>query len=342
MADTTLNFCHLSGQLVGPSYPIPETPFDFVWDSGDACFGCNQLVDASGRKARAQIRGKVRVYSSREHSEPISGRRWIEDARLDDLGMTPPWHCGGHPRLSPPFVLDGEVIDHNADWHALVHGIIDNTRAVSRPEFANHHVMTWLQRLYHLVAHTPLSDPLASAVADVALDNALSSQLAGWLFYCYLPEASGVERLVEWAAEATLDDLGQRDKRLSPQTLGTLIQLVVAETLERCGDEPALSAARRLVLEQGKGAYRLVEALGSNDLPWVTEHTIDILKAHPTTLVLGPLIEVHRLEMGELLPLWLSDLFRNSKLDRQLFVMAINDSLRGNDRAQALAELPIE
>jgi len=339
MAGRLLNFCSRDGLLVGPEYPIPSAAYDFVYDSGEASFGCNQLVDRDGRRVRQRIRGQVREYSTPGHREPIVGLRWVEEPRLADLGHVVPWSCGGHPRVSLPFMLDGENIASDTDWGRLIRGVLDHTRAVSRPGFASRHVLGWVQRLYHLIAHTPQCDALSQAVAELACDRTPQLRLAGWLFFCYLPRARGMAQLLSWIAELKPEALAHSDERICKQTLATLAQLAVAGSVEGGGTTLAVPVARQLLLEEGHGAYRLIEVLSAVDRDWVMRHAAQILKRNPTTMVLDPLIALHRTEWGELLPLWLCDLRRDTALDPGLFVAAVCNSLRGNERDAALAEL---
>ena len=342
MADDVLNYCHRGGQLVGPRFPIPEPPCDFVWDSGDAFFGCSNLVDSKGRKVRQRIDGDVRVYSCGSESDDISGRQWVEDPRRADLGVVIPWACGGHERLEPPFELDEEEIGADTVWNTLIRGVVDGTRAVSRPDYANRHAVGWLQRLYHLLAHTDLSTTLSEAIADMALESSPTFQPAGWLFFSYLSKAPGIDRLLTWSLTAKDDDLKQKDSRVSLLTLGSLVQTAVASNLLAGGGKIAVAAGRRMVMEEGKGAPPLVEALASADADWLLEHAVDLVKKHPKPAVLGTLIRLQHPALGAALPLWLHELLRDTGLARELFVMAVNDCLYGDDRDAAIAALSRE
>ena len=148
MAENGHNTCHRGGRLVGPRFEIPKPAFDFVWPEGDAFFGCNHLVDGEGRRVKSKVRGVARVYSAGDRTETVTGMQWVEDERMTDLGHFLPWTCGGHPQVKLPLKLDGEIIDGETDWAALTKGVVEGTRAKSRPEFANRHAVSWLLRMW--------------------------------------------------------------------------------------------------------------------------------------------------------------------------------------------------
>lgn len=280
MAENAHNTCHRGGRLVGPRFEIPKPAFDFVWPEGDAFFGCNHLVDGEGRRVKSKVRGVARVYSAGDRTETVTGMQWVEDERMTDLGHFLPWTCGGHPQVKLPLKLDGEIIDGETDWAALTKGVVEGTRAKSRPEFANRHAVSWLLRIYHLLEHTTLSDQLALAVADFATGQSKVMRAAGWRFFAFLPGANGVDRLFDWVVEADPKDLKVTKPSVSKEPLAVLAQLAVAASLNMGKSEAAIEAARVLVLQKGKAAPRVADRLRKLDRAWWLRNAKHVTSIH--------------------------------------------------------------
>lgn len=201
--------CIGDGYLVGPADPVPvQAEIYYFGNLGPTVVGCNQLrcrrcqaivrqqtkliandweLDVAALYAAEDWlsvagveRGQARLYCctctvvANDHPQRL---RVDEDDAFDAPfeSAPPPWCCAGHPALALPATLDGVIVPE-ADWSALVRGVLDGTlRPSSRPPFDE--PRHWLLQLYSLLDHATRSLMLGaiSGAGDSRLLELISS-----------------------------------------------------------------------------------------------------------------------------------------------------------------------
>jgi len=220
MSHDTPNYCSGYGALVGASREVPARPEEFVWPSLEVpTFGCNHLVcsacgaalknqggfahgvdhaadlplqlyDASDWQPfverRALVRdANIRMYVCRCQMHGAAGGTKLDDTYYDDYTTPAPstWSCHGHPKIMLPVVLDGESIDVDTDWGALVRGAFAGLRATARPLYLRYDPAHWVERLYFGLLHTPFAPAIIEAVRVATGDPDPAVAKAAALFW---------------------------------------------------------------------------------------------------------------------------------------------------------------
>ena len=183
---------------------IPQFAADFVWPSGNPSIGCNalccgfcgkrlrnmpnfRLAYGSGADACAQLfdladwssaaaagiavpSAGSRSYVCRCSGIDLSFLRQLRAGShwsiADDNPGPPGWHCGGHPRLQLPTVLDGLALSADSFSAQSVAAILRGEVPSTRPLWLGPQPAEWLLRLFYLLDDRGLAARLVAVVAD--------------------------------------------------------------------------------------------------------------------------------------------------------------------------------
>jgi hypothetical protein len=279
----SLVFCK-PGTLVNPRLWLPEEPFDYSWGS----FGCNQLRCGRCGQAVASrvIEQHGRHYECACQARDEYGVHPLGADAGQDRAFETAWHCGGHPRLALPTVLDGiPVAASGPEVAAVQRGFTDPP--FTAPGFSS--AAFWVTRLFRLMSTEEHKARVGNAVATYLTSEDAALLQRALDFYYLAPEAAGAEQL---AALAVRDRVVLRGFPASGNASASLYDRLLASIearlmLEKDGggtvDEPALEVARSALL-RGEAEEELVYAVAQHDAAWLAASAAAIVRAKPTAL----------------------------------------------------------
>jgi len=214
---------HDGALLVNAAGIIPEAPEDFVWPEPSPSIGCSHLVcercgahvrsvsgwRTSGALGAADIsrlfsldlgaweptalatRDPVaRAYLCRCGAVEVTFPRALHEGGIADDHPAPVgWHCGGHPPLRLPILLDGVPLDASSIDVELVGRILRGEAPSVRPTWLGPEPAEWLVRLHYELADRALAATLAQGVAAFLAPE--RPELAGALrFFTAIPRGA--------------------------------------------------------------------------------------------------------------------------------------------------------
>jgi hypothetical protein len=296
------HFCLGGGVLSGEGI-LSREPFDFAFETLSVTVACNHLkcpscgeivrvldgVTADSSLAHnlqaafsASDLGKwvrplagSRVYLCRDQSLSVAG-----DLVLDvppELGENPSWRCAGHPLLTLPGRIDGEILDENIDLAALVARAFAGRLSPSAAAWKG----DWVGRL-----HAVVPAEVAERVAEAALSCVLSDEplvaVRAVLFFTTHPTLAQAGRLPELYAR----DPERFSRIQNPAAAGRdlrywLLQSLAMRLKAVPDDAGALALARDCAIGPGDKPLQLLGALQDVDDAWVQKHLSAIKLANP-------------------------------------------------------------
>jgi hypothetical protein len=233
----TTHFCQRGGLLTGDKQDLPDEPAAYAFGFARAHVGCNHVrCSACGERVRslAGVKGPdalrphlkalaatedwltlpgfspsdgTRLYACSCHAWAEDSSHWLDDPDNDDLFPVPlpAWRCAGHPTATLPMTIDGERIDGETDWLALVARVADGWAPPAARPLEAEQPISWLIKLYAWLLDTPTANALSRAIADVGATEREGAAGQAIAFFRRFPRAAGFEIVLRCAEASGID-----------------------------------------------------------------------------------------------------------------------------------------
>lgn len=196
----TLHLCMDGGWVVEPESPIGEQPFDFFYPRGPV-LGCSALVcQLCGQRVRNRVEAGARVYECACGPDAVVIARPVREG--NDLIPRPAWRCAGHVPLGLPATIDGVTVARGV----LAGIVLESLRGdwpPACPVYARPPGL-WALRLYHALDDATAGLEIAAAATSAVLDADAHVRRGAIEVVRRIPNAPGVERLVDAARRPEL------------------------------------------------------------------------------------------------------------------------------------------
>lgn len=312
------HFCQAGGRLVGADELISSEPSAYGHEAAGLYIGCSSLrcrecdgvvKQQAGLRDLENLRqhltalaeqkdwaslpffeasASTRIYACACHAWAEASSRFLDDREDDDPipAPVPPWRCGGHPVAKLPITVDGESIDVDTDWNALVQRVADGW--VPRIATATERDLrvTWLTKLYSWLLDTPSAAFLSRAVAEEGVTDREGAAGQAMLFFRRFPRADGFEMVLK-LAEASGATTGLEYRYARRMGSAAPRDALIAR-LESAGEEldatdrDVVAVLRADLLDESiPVASSLLIAVARDDAEWLAWSAPRVVTAHP-------------------------------------------------------------
>ena len=308
------NFCQGRGLLTNRRTPMPEDQGDFYGEGRLDLVPCSHLVCGSCGEVVRSIDGRVvpagasvaaiyaveswrrsdllhdtdlpmRAYACRCTAANVVMDTLVRSLAEDEQGPAMPWSCAGHPTVRGTLVLDGAVVDADANIESLVLEALDGHAPGGPAAPWAQHGAIWALRLFGRLQGTALAARVAEAVALAAQSQSVAARSEALTFYLQNPFAPGSEALIralqerpELFAEVKAPDAapGESLEFQLLRILGARLELDLQA--QRPVDRDAIPVLRAASLRADLAGATL-PTLSAVDTAWVLREQLPIARA---------------------------------------------------------------
>ncbi|MFT7580185.1 MAG: hypothetical protein ACI9MR_001852 [Myxococcota bacterium] len=373
-----LNRCTEDGWLVAAEFEVPAAPYDFAF--GRPILGCNHLSCRRCGEDVRQAAGFALGQPAPSPSELFGHNDWAAlvgsgalvanaETRLyacscavfvmsaDYRSVADPsgenevaplpsgWRCGGHPRVAVPFVLDGIPIGPGTDFDDWVSAALAGQSQGQPPAFTAQYASCETERLYILLAHTPLAASVSTAVSKRLGDSSAETRIAAAEFFEALPASAGAEQLAIVARDHADSWRGVAHPRSRVRTLADPLgkalaaRLAVRTSAGADADAVIRQSARDLARWPDRAPPQLLDALVAVDRDWLANAAPDVLASTPNHRVVGDLLYVLAPSLGAALEPVALAMWGTGAVDRETFTSLVESLVEPPVKDRILAAL---